>query len=195
MSDAEHNQPLPQKGASNRLLYRVGPLAIMLALASAMSSFFVLSGLVPIYVDNRVAAALFAADLLSLGFLVTIVVVEGWSLISAWRAGAAGSRLHFRIVRAFSVAAAMPALVIALVGTITIDRSISPGFMQDIRAFIFNPAEAARLFRESQCRSLLQEAQLTAADLADIERAAGAIALGGEHYPPALLATTGPANV
>ena len=39
------------------------------------------------------------------------------------------------------------------------------------------------------------DVELTAADLADIERAAGAIAVGGEHYPPALLATNRPANV
>ncbi len=37
--------------------------------------------------------------------------------------------------------------------------------------------------------------ELTAPDLAEIECAAGAIAVGGERYPPALLATTGPANV
>ena len=165
MSEADTRQALDERAATNRLLHRVGPFAVVLALVSAMSSFFILSGLAPIAVDDRVAIALFAADILSLAFLILIVVVESWSLISSWRAGVAASGLHFRIVRAFSIAAAMPALVIAIVGTVTIDRSISPGFMQDVRAFIFSTAEAARLFRQSQCRSLLQEAQLTAADL------------------------------
>ena len=68
-------------------------------------------------------------------------------------------------MRAFSIAAAAPALVIAIVGSITINQAISPAFLRDVRAFIFNTAEAARLFRQSQCRSLLQETQLTAADL------------------------------
>ena len=35
--------------------------------------------------------------------------------------------------------------------------------MQDVRGFIYTTGEVARLFREAQCRSLLQEAQLTAA--------------------------------
>jgi two-component system nitrogen regulation sensor histidine kinase NtrY len=53
-----------------------------------------------------------------------------------------------------------------LVGSITLDRSLNPGFMQDVRGFVYNTAEAARLFRESQCRSLLQESRLAAFDLA-----------------------------
>ena len=165
MTEAETKDAPQERPAGKGLLNRLGPLAVVLALVSAMSSFFILSGLTPVAANDAVARFLFAADVLSLLLLVTIVVAEGWSLVASWRAGAAASRLHFRIVRAFSIAAAMPALVIAIVGTITIDRSISPGFMQDVRAFIFNTAEAARLFRQSQCRSLLQEAQLTAADL------------------------------
>ncbi len=136
-----------------------------MALVSSLASFFVLSGLAPIVIDDRVAYGLFAANVVSLVVVLVVVVIEGWSLFAAWRAGAAGSGLHIRVVRAFSLAAAAPALVIAIVGSITMDRAISPGFLQDVRAFIFNTAEAARLFRQSQCRSLLQEAQLTAADL------------------------------
>ena len=37
--------------------------------------------------------------------------------------------------------------------------------MQDGRGFVQNTIEAARLFREGQCKSLLQEARLTASDL------------------------------
>ena len=153
--------PAPRTG----LLRRIGAFAVALALISALTSFFILSGFAPVAVSDEVAFILFAADFALLLLLIAVVVAEGWTLISAWRAGAVASRLHFRIVRAFSLAAAMPALVIAIVGSITLDRTISPGFMQDVRAFIFNTAEAARLFRQSQCRSLLQEAQLTAADL------------------------------
>jgi two-component system nitrogen regulation sensor histidine kinase NtrY len=165
MAEAETDPPSQERPAGKSLLHRLGPLAVALALLSAMATFFIISGLAPIEATGVVTAALFAADVISLLLLIVIVVAEGWSLIQAWRAGAAASRLHFRIVRAFSLAAAVPAMVIAVVGTVTIDRSISPGFMQDVRAFIFNTAEAARLFRQSQCRSLLQEAQLTAADL------------------------------
>ncbi|HMN71498.1 MAG TPA: PAS domain-containing sensor histidine kinase [Rhodoblastus sp.] len=166
MSDSETlSAPQPARRTQRRLLTRFGAVAVGFALLCALATFFMLAGLTPVAVDDRLAFALFTANVVSLLVVIALVVVEGWTLIAAWRRGAAGSGLHFRVVRAFSVAAAAPAIVIAIVGSITISQAISPAFLHDVRAFIFNTAEAARLFRQSQCRSLLQEAQLTAADL------------------------------
>jgi len=166
MTDAEASSaPQPARRTGRRLRQRVGAVAVAFALLCALATFFMLSGLTPLVIDDRAALAIFIANVVSLIVVIALVVVEGWSLISAWRAGAAGSGLHFRVVRAFSIAAAAPAAVIAIVGSITINQAISPAFLHDVRGFIFNTAEAARLFRQSQCRSLLQEAQLTAADL------------------------------
>ena len=166
MTDAEASSaPQPARRTGRRLRQRLGAVAVAIALLCALATFFMLSGLTPLVIDDRAALAIFIANVVSLIVVIALVVVEGWSLISAWRAGAAGSGLHFRVVRAFSIAAAAPAAVIAIVGSITINQAISPAFLHDVRGFIFNTAEAARLFRQSQCRSLLQEAQLTAADL------------------------------
>ncbi|MFV0280092.1 MAG: sensor histidine kinase [Rhodoblastus sp.] len=155
----------PVRRTRRRLFQRLGALAVAMALACALATFFLLAGLTPVAVGDRLAFGLFVANVVFLLVVSGLVVAEGWSLFAAWRRGAAGSGLHFRVVRAFSLAAAAPALVIAIVGSITINRAISPAFLHDVRAFIFNTAEAARLFRQSQCRSLLQVAQLTAADL------------------------------
>lgn len=166
MSDADtSNAHVPARRGQRRLLTRFGAVAVGVALLCALATFFMLSGLTPVAVDDRLAMVLFVANIVSLVVVVALVLVEGWTLIAAWRRGAAGSGLHFRIVRAFSLAAAAPAVVIAIIGSITINQAISPAFLHDVRAFIFNTAEAARLFRQSQCRSLLQEVQLTAADL------------------------------
>ncbi len=53
----------------------------------------------------------------------------------------------------------------AIVGSVTLDKTLNPAFMRDVRGFIGGATEAADLFKEDQCRSLLQEAQLTAGDL------------------------------
>ena len=50
----------------------------------------------------------------------------------------------------------------AIVGSVTLDKTLNPAFMRDVRGFIMGATEAANLFREDQCRWLLQEAQLTA---------------------------------
>ena len=146
-------------------LTRVGPIAVVLALLCALSSFFILSGLTAIPPTGDIVLALFTADAIAVLILVAIVVAESWSLLSAWREGAAAARLHLRIVKLFSIIAAVPAIVMAVAGAITIDRAISPAFMDDVRGFIFNTATAAQFFRQSQCHSLLQEANLTASDL------------------------------
>ena len=152
-------------GRGHRLLGKLGPVIVLCAILSALASFFVLAGLTPIAPTNDVVLSLFAADVVVVLALIALVVAEAWALIRAWRKQAAASRLHIRIVGLFSIIAAAPALLMAVVGSITLDRTLNPAFMQDVRGFVYTTAEAAKLFRETQCHSLLQEAQLTAADL------------------------------
>jgi two-component system nitrogen regulation sensor histidine kinase NtrY len=151
--------------AGRRILPRLGPFLVAFALASALASFFILAGLTTVAPTNEVVLGLLISDVVAVLLLVVIVVAEGWTLLSAWREGAAAARLHLRIVKLFSIIAAVPAIVMAVVGAITIDRAISPAFMEDVHTFIFSTATAAQFFRQSQCHSLLQEANLSASDL------------------------------
>ena len=112
-----------------------------------------------------VVLGLFIANTLTILTLLLLVVVEGWSLLAAWRAGVAGARLHLRIVALFSIIAAVPVILMALVGSIALDRSLNPAFLKDVRGFVENTIEAATRYREAQCIQLLQENRLTAQDL------------------------------
>jgi Signal transduction histidine kinase involved in nitrogen fixation and metabolism regulation len=150
---------------SRRLLARFGPVAVVLALLVATTSFLIFSDYTPIHTTQNVVLGLFVANIITILALVALVVLEGWSLVAAWKAGVAGARLHLRIVGLFSIIAAAPVILMALVGSITLDRSLNPAFMRDVRGFVQNTMEAASLYREAQCRSLLQEARLTAQDL------------------------------
>ena len=122
---------------SRRMLARFGPVAVILALSVATTSFLIFSDYTPVRTTPSVS----------------------------WRAGAAGARLHMRIVGLFSIIASVPVILMALVGSVTLDRSLNPAFMQDVRGFVQNTIQAATLYREAQCRSLLQETRLTAQDL------------------------------
>jgi two-component system, NtrC family, nitrogen regulation sensor histidine kinase NtrY len=128
-----------------RLLTKLGLVAVVLAIAAAMTRFLI--------------------NVLCILLLIGFVVAEGWSLIAARRAQVAGARLHLRIVGLFSIVAIVPAILMALVGSAILERSLNPVFLQDVRGYLLHTEEAARLFREDQCRTLLQEAQLTASDL------------------------------
>lgn len=148
-----------------RLLARFGPAAVVVALGVATTSFLIFSDYTPIKTTQSVVLGLFIANTVTILGLAVLVVLEGWTLVAAWRAGVAGARLHLRIVGLFSIIAAAPVLLMALVGSITLDRSLNPAFMRDVRGFVETTIDAATRYREEQCRSLLQQTRLTAQDL------------------------------
>ena len=148
-----------------RFALRIAPLIVTLALVLALASFAVFTGYTPIMPTDAVVIDVFIANGVIVMILLLLVGIEGWRLVAAWRARTAGARLHLYIVGLFSITAAVPAIIMAVVGSITLERGLYPAFMQDVRGFINHTADAARLYRESQCNSLLREADLTASDL------------------------------
>ncbi|MBL8588038.1 MAG: PAS domain-containing sensor histidine kinase [Methylobacteriaceae bacterium] len=144
---------------------RFGPLAVSLAILCALATILIFAGLTPVAPTNEVVLGLFAADGVIILVLFALIAWEVTRLLRARRAGAAAARLHIRIVALFAIVAAAPTVVMAIVASLVIERGLNPAFMQDVRGFVQNTAEAARLYRESQCKSLLREADLTASDL------------------------------
>ena len=153
------------KSSHPRFTTRFGPVAVILALFIGLVSFLIFSGYTPVPPTDSVVVGLFVANILCILLVFGFVLAEAYALFTARRAGVAGAELHVRIVGLFSIIAAAPALLMAWVGSVTLERSLNPSFMQDGRGFVHNTIDAARLFREGQCKSLLQEARLTASDL------------------------------
>ncbi len=59
---------------------------------------------------------------------------ELWRVLQARRRGRAASRLHVRIVALFSVIAAVPAILVAVVASVTLDRGLDRLFSQQNRS-------------------------------------------------------------
>ena len=152
-------------GSERRFPSRFGPVVVTCAVLSSIGTLLVFADYTPIAPTNDVVVGLFVSNLIIILVLLGLILAEVLRLVAARRKQAAGARLHIRIVTLFSMIAAAPAILIAIVGSITLERSLNPAFMQDVRGFVYNTAEAARLFRESQCRSLLQETRLAAFDV------------------------------
>ncbi|ACK49502.1 multi-sensor signal transduction histidine kinase [Methylocella silvestris BL2] len=156
------------QGASRsqrRFTVRYGPAVVILVLLIALGSFLIFAGFTPVPPSDAVLLGLLIANVVGIFVVLCFILIEAYSLFRARRAGVAGAQLHIQIVALFSIVAAAPALLMAWVGSVTLERSLNPGFMHDGRAFVQTTIDAARLFREAQCKSLLQEARLTASDL------------------------------
>jgi two-component system nitrogen regulation sensor histidine kinase NtrY len=164
--------PGPQKGAENarrleegRAAGRFGPLAVGAALLLALATFVIFAGFTPVIPTPAVVLAIFSGNALIIFILLVLIGLEARNLIAARRAGRAGARLHIRVVALFTLVAAIPALVTAVVATVSLERGLNPVFMRDIRGFISETTQATNLYRESQCRSLLRDAAVAASEL------------------------------
>ena len=61
-------------------------------------------------------------------FLILVVAWEIGRLVLARRRGRAAARLHIRIVALFSIVAAAPAILVAIVASVTLDRGLDNWF-------------------------------------------------------------------
>ena len=149
-----------------RLAGRFGPFAVGGALVLALATFVIFAGFTPIIPTPTVVLAILGGDGLIVVCLLVLIALELRSLRAARRAARAGARLHNRVVALFSLVAAIPALVTAVVATVSVEWAINPAFMKDVGAFLNESGSLSHLYRETQCRSLLRETELTAGDLA-----------------------------
>jgi two-component system nitrogen regulation sensor histidine kinase NtrY len=143
----------------------IGTIAVSLALLSALVTFLVLAGMTPILPTHIVVVWALFVNLVLVLFLVSIILWETYSLFRARRRGAAAAGLHVRIVALFSLVAAFPAILVAVVASITLERGLDPWFTSSLKALITNTVEIAHAYRDTQCRNMVRETELMAADL------------------------------
>jgi len=133
----------PSKRAEWRLL---GPLAVALALLSAFVTFIVLADLTPILPTHDVVVTLLLVNAATVLLLLGVIVREVWQVMQARRTGRAGARLHVRIVGLFSIIAAAPAILVAIVASVTLDRGLDRLFSTRTRAAIENSLIVAEAY-------------------------------------------------
>ena len=119
----------------------VAPFAVGIALLSAFLTFMVLSGLTPIEPTRHVVYSFLLINAATILLLVGIIIREVWLVIQARRRGRAAARLHVQIVSLFSVIAVLPAVLVAIVANVTIDRGLDRLFSGPTREVIAELAD------------------------------------------------------
>src|SRR2546421_4357317 len=143
-----------------------GAIAVALAMLSATVTFLVLAGLTPVAPTHRVVVTLLLIDLLASLLLVGVIGREIWKIFSARRRGRAGARLHVRIIGLFSVVAAVPAVLVAIVASITLDRGLAPWFTTRIQSVIQNSLTVSQIYFNQQSSLIRSEISAMAFDVA-----------------------------
>src|SRR3954462_5368942 len=130
-----------------RSLWRlVAPFAVAVALLSALLTFVVLTGLARIQPTREVVISFMLINAGVILLLVGIIVREVWTVVQARRRGRAAAKLHVQIVGLFSVIAVLPAVLVAIVANVTIDRGFDRLFSGPTREVIQNSLIVARAY-------------------------------------------------
>src|ERR1700733_713241 len=138
------------KGRS--LLRLLAPIAIGLALVSAFLTFVVLTGLTHIEPTREVAVSFILMNGATILVLVGIILREVWQVMQARRRGRAAERLHVQVVGLFSVMAVLPAVLVAIVANVTIERGLDRLFSGPTREVIENSLIIARAYMQEHAQ-------------------------------------------
>jgi len=124
----------------------LAPFAIGLALLSTLLTFVVLTGLTRIQPTPEIVNSFLLINGATILVLIGIIAREVWKVLQARRRGRAASRLHVQIVGLFSVIAVLPAVVVAIVANVTIDRGLDRLFSGPMREVIQNSLIVAHAY-------------------------------------------------
>ena len=155
----------PQAGEGRRLLALPGIAAIVGALLTAGISFAVLLGVTPIDPDYSTTLTLIAINLAFIVLLVALISREIHRIVMARRRGKAASRLHVRIVALFSLVAAIPALVVAVIASVTLDVGLDRWFEIRTKVIINSSLSIAEAYVNENARNLQDTTLSMAYDL------------------------------
>jgi two-component system, NtrC family, nitrogen regulation sensor histidine kinase NtrY len=153
----------PAKRGESRI---VGPIVVGLALLSAFLTFIVLADLTPISPTHNVVVTLLLVNAATVLLLLGIIVREVWQVIQARRSGRAGARLHVRIVGLFSIIAAAPAIMVAIVASVTLDRGLDRLFSTRTRSAIENSLIVAEAYLRDNAQIVRSDILVMAFDIA-----------------------------
>ncbi len=153
----------PAKRRDVRIL---GPFSVGLALLSAFVTFIVLADLTPIVPTHNVVVSLLLANAATVVLLIAVITREVWQVVQARRSGRAAAQLHVRIVTLFSIVAAVPAILVAVVASVTLDRGLDRLFSAGTHTAIENSLIIAEDYLHDHAQFARSDIMIMAIDIA-----------------------------
>ncbi|MEP6357075.1 MAG: PAS domain-containing sensor histidine kinase [Hyphomicrobiales bacterium] len=141
-----------------------GLVLVVVALISTIIAFAVLMGFTSIEPTSEVTRTI---AILITSLIVCLVITVGYEIFHLWRArlkGRAAARLHIRIVSLFGLIAAVPALIVAIVASFTLDQGLDRWFSDRTQSIVDSSVIVARSYLNEHARFLLADVDAIAKD-------------------------------
>jgi two-component system, NtrC family, nitrogen regulation sensor histidine kinase NtrY len=151
---------LPEAPASVRRSERdglgkiLGFAAVISLLITSTATFLILMGLTPIAPSDRVVTTALTINSILAAILLFLIGREVLVIFQARRKGRAAARLHVRIVGLFALVAAVPAVLVAIIASITLDLGLDRWFEIRTRQIVGSSVEIARAYMDESRRTL-----------------------------------------
>jgi two-component system, NtrC family, nitrogen regulation sensor histidine kinase NtrY len=150
---------------NRRLLALPGLLVVVSSLFIAAVSFTILMGITPITPTNGITQALSFLNAAMILMLIMLIAREIDRILRARRHGKAAARLHVRIVALFSLVAAVPAVVVAIVAATTLNIGLDRWFAIRTKDIVNSSISIAQSYVEENARNLQGTTLSMAVDL------------------------------
>jgi len=152
-------------GDATRRIRKVGLALTVLALITVIVSFAILTDMTRIVPTDTVVWFTLTVNGALMSALVGLISWELLGLWRAWRAGRAAANLHLRVIGAFSLIAAAPALVVAVLASVTLDRGLDRWFEERTRTIVDSAANVGEAYLREHSRAIRSDAIAMATDV------------------------------
>ncbi len=169
-SSAEFGEGVgPRSRASLTLDIMLGRVSTLFLASSALllgiATFAILAGRVKLGVHSSFAVGMSVADFAVLLLLIIVLVGRVTRVVLAGRRGAAGARLHVRLVFLFGGVAAVPAILVAVFATVFFNIGIQAWFNQRVQVALDESSQVAQGYLEEHANDIRLDALAIANDL------------------------------
>ena len=158
--------------AQNRLLDRVrrftgvtGFVLVLAGVAFGLATFAILTGMTPITPTSENTLLLMLLNGAVLLVLALLIFGQILFLLIERRNGTPGASLQLRLVSLFSVIAVVPAIVVAIFATVTLNRGLDAWFSQRTRAIVDSAVYVAETYVHDHGEAVRNDVAQISADL------------------------------
>jgi two-component system nitrogen regulation sensor histidine kinase NtrY len=161
--------PPPRSGLAYVVDLALGRVSTLLVASAALllglASFAVLAGRVKLSIHSGTAIAMIMADFAALLLLILVLTGRVTRIVLEHRRGAAGARLHVRLVFLFGGVAAVPAILVAIFAIVFFNFGIQAWFNERVQTALDESNQVAQGYLQEHNNDIRLDALAMANDL------------------------------
>jgi two-component system, NtrC family, nitrogen regulation sensor histidine kinase NtrY len=141
-------------------------MLVTLGTLMGMLTFLYLTGVTPIKPNEYNLRILLIVNGVLVFLMAALVIGQLASLYRGYRNGTPGTSLHIRLISLFSLIAALPAILVAVFATVTLNRGLDSWFSERTRAIVDTATTVAEAYLKNAAEATRTDLVNISADLA-----------------------------